>query len=121
MRGLLFVALLFVTHASAAPFLVCCDGATPTYPSGSALAPDTFTLSFDGKPAVNSAPVTAADGSKQLKFDLGPLNLPAGAHTVVLTAIKNASSNSIGGSSSAINFPFTVGAPAAPVGVLIQP
>lgn len=114
----LIVPLLIVAPAVAADFIVCCDGTPPTYPSSApTLQPDSFSLAFDGKVAVSTPAITQADGSKSFKFDIGPLNLGAGPHTVSVIAIKNGTANSTGGSSPAVNFPFSVGATVAPANV----
>lgn len=115
MRAAAFLFALCLCATARADFLVCCDGAPPTYPSSApALQPDSFQLSFDGKPAVSSPAVAQPDGSRILKFDLAPLNLAQGAHSVSVVAIKAGTASSTGGSSAAVNFPFSVGGTAAP-------
>ncbi len=118
MRTIALLCGLLACATVRADFLVCCDGTTPTYPSTApTLQPDSFQLSFDGKPAVSTPAVTQTDGSKIFKFDLAPLNLAQGAHTVSVVAIKNGTASSTGGSSPAVNFPFSVGGTVAPANV----
>lgn len=116
----LLILLLYASVLNAAPFLVCCDGTSPEYPAGG-LQPDSFSLSFDGKPAVGAVAILLPSGAKILKYDLALAGLLPGEHSVKVIAVKAASGSATGGTSAAVNFSFGVGPPAAPLNVHVSP
>jgi hypothetical protein len=100
--------------ATAAPFLVC-----DPYPN-TGTQPDQFQLVIDSGAPVTSGAVTNADGSKQLKFDLGPLNLSNGVHPISVQAVKLPSGTELGASSTAAGVQVKKSVPAIPAGLNVQ-
>lgn len=104
---LVAVLLLFSSGAACAdPFLTC-----DPYASGTP-QPDSFAVKLDSGALVTVPAVVNATGGKVLMYDLGPLGITNGAHTIAVTAVSSS-----WGSSTASNFPFVKAAPAAPTGL----
>jgi hypothetical protein len=113
MRTFVLLGLLLAlsVSAQAAPFLVCDPYAVQTDPN---LIPVSFDLTGIAAQPI-SVPVTNADGTKQLHYDLGTLS--NGTFTVTAAAV-----NIFGGTSPAsAPFQFTKGVPAAPTNLRISP
>jgi len=102
------VALIcfFIANARAAPFLV-----SDPYPASGPL-PDAFSCQLDNGALVSSVPAVAADNSKSLLLDVGPMGITNGSHTFKCSAVS-----SLWGSSAITNFPFVRGVPSAPSGL----
>jgi hypothetical protein len=93
--------LLFCFSIQAAPFLV-----SDTYPASTNL--DGFKVQIDGGSWV-TVPVTVnADGTKQIKYDMAPLNLADGNHT------GNVKAYNMWSESATTPFSFSKNVPAAP-------
>ena len=103
-------AITMTTTVEAAPFLV-----SDPYPA-SGPQPDSFTVQVGAGAPTVVAPLSDASGNKSLKFDLGPLNLPAGSFTVKVTA-----NSSLWGSSAAANFTGSKSVPGAPGNLQLVP
>ena len=76
------IVLMAAYFARAAPYLAC-----NPYPSGSG-QPDNFILIIDKQNPRTIRAKRNEDGSKQLYFDLGPLKLKEGSHTVKVRAVS---------------------------------
>jgi hypothetical protein len=94
----ILILLATAGAVSAAPFLVC-----DPYPLPAANQPDSFEVTITPLAPFTVPVTTNADGTVQLKYDLGPATtIGAGAHTATAVAVKG------GWKSGASNsYPFT--------------
>lgn len=103
MKALLFAALLTMCDIGiAAPFLV-----SDPYPKAGP-QPDSFTVQLDSTAPLTVPATVNADGSKQLRMDVGPLGITNGSHMFTVKAVA------LSGVSAAANFPFTWALPDTP-------
>jgi hypothetical protein len=103
-----FIFLCLTSLVMAKPFVVC-----DPYPVAMSL--DGFRIQFDGGAWVDIPLTINPDGTKQIHYDLGPLNLSTGNHVVKAKAY-----NVWGDSDESLPFSFPAGKPGSPTTLFLS-